>query len=106
MSKPKIIILLLAFALLVQNTCPMGAAGKTTVGSNCGKCAMKQSSILSPDGLKRLVTDSTVHFPLYVFSLPKNIHTFHFALVTFARPLFADSYEDALPNELLRPPRA
>src|SRR5512143_3149541 len=63
------IILLLALALLIQNTCPFGAAGKSTVSYACGHCQMKHAVTASPIGQKQLVSDSaSVHFPLYVFA--------------------------------------
>ena len=107
MRKLRALIVLLAFALLIQNTCPMGAAGKSTVVSACGQCALKYSGMAPPDGKKNLVTDSSsMHFPLYVFSVQKCMHTFQLVPIMFVRPLLANSYEDVLPHELLRPPRA
>jgi hypothetical protein len=101
------IILLLAIALLIQNTCPFGAAGKSTVGHDCGHCQMKHSVKASPVGQKQFVSDSSsVHFPLYVFAVSKTVHTFRLCPVQSARPVLADFYKDALPDELLRPPRA
>jgi len=105
--KLRSIILLLAFALLVQNTCPFGAAGKSTVASSCEHCQMKHSIMASPDGQKQLVSDSSsIHFPLYVFAVPKTVHTFQLNPIKSARPALAEFYKDALPDELLRPPRA
>jgi hypothetical protein len=101
------IILLLAFALLIQNTCPFGAAGKSTVARACGHCQMKHSVKASPAGQKQLTSDSSsVHFPLYVFAVPKTVHTFQLNPVKSARLILADFYQDALPDDLLRPPRA
>jgi hypothetical protein len=101
------IILLLAFALLIQNTCPFGAAGKSTVASSCGHCQMKHSTMASPAGQKQLVSDSSsTHFPLYVFAVPKTVHTFQLNPIKSARPVLAEFYKDALPDELLRPPQA
>ncbi len=77
MLKPKSIIFVLAFALLIQNTCPLGAAGKSTVAASCG-----------------------------VFAVPKTIHTLEFEPVKSAPLILAESYKDALPDELLRPPQA
>jgi hypothetical protein len=101
------IIFLLVFALFIQNTCPLGAAGKTSVATSCHTCPSKHGLSVPPDGLKSLATDSSsIHFPLYVFAVPKTIHTFRLESPTFARPLIAGSYTDALPNLFLRPPRA
>jgi len=105
--KPRSLIFILAFALLIQNTCPFGAAGKSTVASSCEQCPLKHSCIVSPDGQKNLVSDfSSIHFPLYVFAVPKTIHTFQLNPIKSTRPVLADKYKDALPDELLRPPRA
>lgn len=101
------IVLLLAFALLIQNTCPFGAAGKSAVTSSCGSCPLKHCFLVPLDGLMSFVSDpSAIHFPLYVFAVPKTIHTFQLYPVNSFRPLLTDRYRDALPDELLRPPRA
>lgn len=106
--KPKLrsIIFLLAFALLIQNTCPMGAAGKSAVTALCKNCPLKYSLSVPINGQKNLVTDSSsVHFPMFVFAVPKILHTFQFEPRTSTRAVLAKSYRDALPEELLRPPR-
>ncbi len=101
------IIFLLAFALLIQNTCPHGFAGKTSVASMCKHCPLKQDKSLASDGQKKIVSASSqVHFPLFVFAIPKTIHTFQLNFVKSARLILADRYKDALPDELLRPPQA
>lgn len=101
------LLVLLAFALLVQNTCPFGAAGKTTVTSSCNHCPSKHSITAVPDAQNNLVSDSSsIHFPLFIFAVPKTIHTFQLDPLKSERPIFADNYKDALPEELLRPPRA
>jgi hypothetical protein len=106
--KPKLrsIIFLLAFALLIQNTCPMGAAGKSAVTASCKNCLLKHILSVPTNGQENLVTDpSSIHFPMYVFAVPKTIHTFQFQPYTSAGAVLAKSYRDALPEELLRPPR-
>jgi hypothetical protein len=101
------VIALLVFALLIQNTCPFGAAGKSTVAASCEHCPLKHHSLVSLDGQKNIVADaSLVHFPVYVFAVLKTIHTFKLEPIKSAHPVLADSYTDALPDELLRPPRA
>jgi hypothetical protein len=107
MRKLKLIITLLAFALIIQNTCPLGAAGKSTVAAACDHCPLKHHFIVSIDGQKDLVSDpSSVLYPMYVFSVPKTVNTFRLSPIHSAQPLLADNYQDALPDELLRPPRA
>ncbi len=99
--------MLLAFALLVQNTCPHGFAGKTTVVKGCGSCKVAQLHHPAPQSSNSIsVSPSPVHHPLFVFSVPKTIHTFRLDRIAAARPLLADRYTDALPGELLRPPQA
>ena len=103
----RLIIFLLAFALLIQNTCPFGAAGKSTVTSSCQNCPSKHNFIISPNGQKNLVSDSlSSHFSLHVFTVPKTIHVFQLYPIKSARPILADRYKDAMPDELMGPPRA
>lgn len=106
--KLRSIIFLLAFALLIQNTCPHGFAGKTAVAPRaCTNCPMKHHLMAPPDGQDKIVSGaSTVHFPLYVFEAPKTVHTFQLEPIKSARPVLANGYKNALPDGLLRPPRA
>ena len=105
--KLRAIIFLLAFALLIQNTCPFGAAGKSAVTASCRNCPLKHSFILSLDGQKNLVSDSSsIHFPLYVFAVPKTVHTFQLEPLSSVKLRIIDRYNDAMSDELLRPPRA
>jgi hypothetical protein len=98
---------LLVFALLIQNTCPHGFAGKTGLASTCGHCPLKKCFAATPPGQNDIVSHSpSAHFPLFVFALPKTVHTFHLQPISFSRPILADSYRNALPDELLRLPRA
>ncbi|MGE5173618.1 MAG: hypothetical protein ACM3MD_07305 [Betaproteobacteria bacterium] len=107
MSPLRSIIVLLAFGLLIQNTCPHGFAGKTSVTAKCTQCTLKQHHSLSPDGQKKITANSpSVHFPLFVFAVPKTINTFRFDPIKSARLILDDQYKDALPNGLLRPPHA
>ncbi len=107
MLKSGFVIFILAFALLIQNTCPHGFAGKTSVASTCKNCSMKQHHSVSPDAQKKITSSAMpVHLPLFVFAVPKTIHTFQLSPITAARPILIDPYKDALPDELLRPPQA
>jgi len=108
MSRMRSIIVLLAFALLIQNTCPfLDIAGKSTVAAACDHCPFQQEHIVSSDVQQKIVSDSSpVHFPLYVFSLEKTLPVFHPESIQTIKPVLADSYKDAAPAELLRPPRA
>ncbi len=101
------VIFILVFALLIQNTCPHGFAGKSSVAASCKNCPMKKQHDMSPDVQQKIVSSSSqVHFPLFVFSVPKTIHTFQLSPIETARPILIDRYKDALPDELLRPPQA
>ncbi len=101
------LIFILAFALLIQNTCPHGFAGKSSVATACKNCPMKKQHDMSPDVQKKISSaKSQIHFPLFVFSVPKTIHTFQLSPIETARPVLLDRYKDALPDELLRPPQA
>ena len=106
MHKLTSIIFLLVFTLLIQNTCPLGAAGKTKVAASCHNCPSKLSVSVSPDGQGLVSGSSSIHFPLYVFAVAKTIHTFQLELLKTTRPILAGCYKDALPDLLLRPPRA
>jgi hypothetical protein len=107
MSRLQPLLVILVFALLIQNTCPFGAAGKTTVAASCDHCPSKHGIIAASDAQNNLVSDSSViHFPLFIFADPKAIHTFQFFFTKSERPIFSDNYTDALPDGLLRPPRS
>jgi hypothetical protein len=107
MLKLRSVIIILAFALLIQNTCPHGFAGKTSVVPTCNHCTLKQHHSPSPDGMEKITSgSSSTHFPLFVFAVPKTIHTLQPSPVKSARLILADRYKDALPDELLRPPQA
>lgn len=106
--RPVSIIFLLVFALLIQNTCPFGAAGKSAVAASCGNCPLKHGfHPATAGGQKNLAPDaSPAHFPLYVFAVPKTVHVFQPQPAVSKPTILADRYKDALPEELLRPPRA
>jgi hypothetical protein len=100
-------ILLLVFALLVQNTCPHGFAGKSSIVSSCVHCPFEQMHLVSPAHQDTIAAGSaSIHFPLFVFSVPHAITTLQPGPILSMAPPLAKSYEDALPDELLRPPQA
>ena len=108
MMKPRFrsIIFILAFALLIQNTCPFGAAGKSSVAAWCGHCPLHHGFVVAFDGQNSIVSEvSLVHFPLYVFSVPKTIHAFRLDPIESRQPTIVDNYRNIAPDELLRPPR-
>jgi len=106
-SKPWLIIFLLSFALLIQNTCPFGAAGKSAVASaSCADCPLKHVVVVSQDGQNKLLSAvSAVHFPHYIFDVSETIPSLQISPITSEGPVLAKDYKDALPDELLRPPR-
>jgi len=81
MNKLTLIIFPLVFALLIQNTCPLGAAGKTMVAPSCDNRPSQNSFSVSSDGQSLVSDSSSLHFPLYVFAVPKTTHTFQLDLI-------------------------
>jgi hypothetical protein len=101
------IILLLALALFIQNTCPHGFAGKTTLARTCDRCTLKQQHAPLPDQQNRIAASQTpVHYPLFLFSVPPSVHVLQPGSAIAHEPVVADRYTDATPAEFLRPPRA
>ena len=101
------IIVALAVGLLIQNTCPQGYAGKSSVVPACSHCPLKQLHSSAPNAQNLITSDaSSVHFPMFIFSIPKTIHTFNLVLAKSSKPVILARYQDALPHELLRPPQA
>jgi hypothetical protein len=103
-----IIIVLLTFALLIQNTCPFGAAGKSAVVASRADCPMKKIHLpsTSSNGHLSTVSHQTPHFPIFVLALSDGEPSFNLDPVAPAQTLVVSSYADALPYELLRPPRS
>jgi hypothetical protein len=68
---------------------------------------LKQGFTLSSAGQKNITAHKVpVHFPLYVFSLPQNVHTYQLLAGQAVYPVPEDGYTDPLPDELLQPPQA
>ncbi len=107
--KPRVltIILLLIVALLIQNTCPRGFAGKSTVASACSHCPHKQEHQPAPDsGKVSIASHSTAHPPMFVLDIPNTHPTFRFAAVAIPQPAIPNTYRNTAPDQLLQPPRA
>ena len=104
------IIVLLVFALLLQNTCLHGYAGKTSFTSStdrCTQCPSKTGKVTSSDVAKVLSSDSiTIYFPMYIFTLPVMSYNVQLQRHRNPEPALVNSYKDAMPDELLKPPRA
>lgn len=102
-----VIIVLLGVSLLIQNTCPRGAAGKSMVAASLHPCSLKFQSAPDPYGGPAIARPhSPSHYPLYVLSVSPPVHTVRPALVETASSALAERYADALSRELLRPPQA
>ena len=83
-------------------------AGKSTVAASCSHCPQKQMlKEPSPDdGQLRIVSSQAQPFPLYVLAMPHVHPAFQLTPIATPQPSIPNSYKDALPEELLRPPRA
>jgi hypothetical protein len=102
----RLIVVLIVFALFVQNTCPHGFAGKTTVARTCGHCSLKEHHAASLDRQEGLTAGRTpVHYPFFVLSRPKPIQAYQRGPVASVEPGLTGRYTDALPAERLQPPR-
>jgi hypothetical protein len=85
----------------------MGAAGKSSVAQACSQCPMTHKVSVPSDHALKLVSDlSSIHYPMFVFSVSKTIHVFQLALIKTTRDILPNGYQDVLPDELLRPPQA
>lgn len=103
----QIILLLLVFALLVQNTCPHGFAGKSTVAATCSHCPWKQMHN-PPTETEQLsfASHPTAHLPIYVLDMPNTQPAFRLSAIASPQPVIPNTYKNATPDELLHPPRA
>jgi len=101
------VIVLLIFALLIQNTCPKGMAGKSTLAAKCSHCPQKLVlKAPSTDYQADIVQSDASPFPMYVLALPNVQPLFRPIPIETPQPSLPNSYKNALPDELLRPPRA
>ena len=103
------VIFLLIVALLIQNTCPKGFAGKSTVASACSHCPHKQSHKPVSQGDRVVVasaSDAHAHLPLYVLDTPDTKPTFRLEATASSQLVIPTIYQNTAPDELLHPPRA
>ncbi len=106
-NKVYILLTLLIFALLIQNTCPQGLAGKSSVVSQCSHCPYKQQHRPAPTGGETgILSHATSHPPLFVLDIPDTRPTFGLAALATPKPVIPNAYKNAAPEELLQPPRA
>ncbi len=106
-----IVSFVLALSLLVQNTCPHGYAGKTSVIRACGHCPHKldreaMKTVMQTVKLEPAVQKQASHPPLFVLAFQEKMHTLLPAPVQTAPAFLANRYQDAGLHELLRPPHA
>lgn len=102
-----LIVCCLVLSLVIQNTCPFGAAGKSSVVPKCGHCPLMRQCSGVPDGQAAWVPDAAPgHFPLFLFTTVKSDHTFQIDAHSGGAPLPALQYTEAHPAELLIPPKA
>ncbi len=102
-----IVSFVLALSLLVQNTCPHGYAGKTSVIRTCGHCPHK----LDTTAMKTVRMETTVKkqispLPLFVLAVQERTAALRPAPLKRALAFLAHRHQDAEPYELLRPPHA
>ncbi len=101
------VIFLLVFALLIQNTCPHGFAGKSSVASSCSHCPQKQAHKQVFKGAAfSSISRVTAHPPLFVLDIPDTRPSFRLAALITPQPAIPNTYKDTAPKELLQPPRA
>jgi len=102
-----IIILLLMFTLLIQNTCPHGFAGKSSVTASCSQCPYKQTHAPATEG-KALgsISNASAHLPMFVLDVPITKPIFRLTPIASPQPVIPNTYKNTAPDELLHPPRA
>ena len=102
-----IISFVLALSLLVQNTCPKGYAGKTSVVRSCGHCPHKLDQTATKTvRIESAVKKQASHLPLFVLAVHEELAALKPAPVETAPAFLAANYRDAERYELLRPPHA
>ena len=95
----------LVFALFIQNTCPMGRAGKSSIVPSCGHCPLVRHCLAALDGQIKIATAApSVHYPLYLFTAADTGHVYQLEAVIRQEPLPALNHADTLPVELFKPP--
>lgn len=102
-----IIFSFLIIALLIQNTCPHGFAGKSSVAMSCSQCLQKQAHKAAFDATTlSSIAKAPAHLPMFVLDMPGTKPAFRFAVTTIPQPIIPNTYRNAAPKGLLQPPRA
>ncbi len=102
-----IVSFVLSLSLLVQNTCPRGYAGKTSVIRTCDHCPHKLDRTLTKTvRLEQTVKKQASPLPLFVLAVQERTAALKPAPLQTAPAFLAKRYRNAEPYELLRPPHA
>ncbi len=102
-----IVGLVLSLSLMVQNTCPHGYAGKTSVVRTCGRCPHKPDQVsMKTVKMEQTVKKQSSHPPLFVLAFQDAMISLQPAPHKTASTFLQSRYQDAEPYELLRPPHA
>jgi hypothetical protein len=103
-----LIVCCLVLSLVIQNSCPFGAAGKSSVAPECGQnCPLMRQCSSAPIGQTAWTPDKTPnHFPLFLFTAMKPGHSFRADMLAGEPPFPSIHYIQAFPNQLLKPPNA
>ncbi len=103
---PLLIVCCLVLSLLIQNTCPFGAAGKSSVMPKCDHCPlMRQCQRAAPAERMAWASDANPsHFPLFLFTTANLDHSIQVDARTTRAPFLTVHYTGAYPAELLKPP--
>ncbi len=97
----------LALSLLVQNTCPHGFAGKTSVARACGHCPHKLDATPQKTAkMEPAVKKQAAHLPLFALAVQERTAALKPAPLETAPVSLSQPYRNAEPYELLRPPHA
>jgi len=103
----RFLIFLVAFAIILQNTCPYGWAGKTAfAASHVSHCPMKDrqrpAKTNDRDDVKKELSNAKQTF---VFSVGTSGNTFRLlALISCTISVKTDNVKDVFSEPLLRPP--
>jgi hypothetical protein len=101
------LIFLLVAALFIQNTCPHGFAGKSTVAASCSHCPHKHTETQAMEGKAfSSISPAPVHLPMYVLDIPDTKPVFRLEATTSPQPAIPNTYKNTATDELLQPPRA
>lgn len=104
----RVLIVLIAFAIAVQNTCPYGYAGKTSVAApHVHNCPLKDHQPATPDGQKRVDKDfRDLNHPFVLVSAPADGAFETFAAVRETDIIKSPEHKDIFLNPPHRPPKS